>query len=402
MAAFEFVAIDLEGRQSRGHIPADTAEQARRELRLRQLIPVEVKPVSGTGSRPLLARRERVSARARVEAVRQLAAIISAGIPVEQSLAIVADHASPKVAKGLLSIRRSISEGSRLAQALEAAPGLFPPVVRSVIAAGDASGRLGEVMTRLAVQMERAQALSQKMRAAAFYPVIVAVFSALLITALMVVIVPRLSAQFDAFGAELPALTRGLMAVSGFLQSYGILLLGALVLASLLARFSLRSESLRQRADAFMLRLPYAGRMIKAAQASLFARILSVLLAAGMPMIEALKVASVTLSNHSLKADADRIALDAAKGVTIAKAFAASTVLPPLLTQMIVSGEVGRNLPVMLDRASDYLESDFESRAAVLVALIEPAIILILGAVVAVVVLAIMLPIIQINTYAIN
>lgn len=402
MAAFEYVALDADGKRRTGLISADNARSARKELRLRDLKVVDVLPVADQ-DRQAFRIRGRLSEKQRALLIRQLSVLLKSGLTVEQALAAAAGDENPaSVQKAVLTVRSEVMEGTRLSDAMRRMPDAFPPLIQAVTSAGEMSGQLGEILERLAEYLERSYQLRQKVRAALIYPALLAVMALGMVTALMVVIVPRLIEQFDLFGAELPWLTRTVIATSDFVRSYGlalVLVLGVMAFAFVRLR---RLPGVKRRLDEMWLRLPLAGSLVRTVSAARFARVFATLSASGVTVLDALAGAKGAVGNSVMAEAADAIAERVREGGSFAAALSATRAFPPMMVHMVTSGEAGRDIPAMMNRAADFLDAEFENGSAALLSVAEPLIIILLGAIVALIVMAVMLPILQLNTLAMS
>ncbi len=403
MTAFEYEALDQQGRAQKGVLSADSARLARRELRRRSLLPVQVRATGEDRARMsvLAGSGRRLTARELALVTRQLATLIDAGAPVEQALHNVAMQADrDTVRRSLLAVREAVAEGAGFAEALSREPQSFGPVYRAMVSAGEASGSLGPVLERLAEELERGEALRRKVRGALVYPMVLALTALGVIVALMVFVVPRVIEQFDTVGRELPFLTRMLIGISDWLIAYGgpvgILALGFTAAVPAL----LKRPSIKRSTDAFILRLPLISALARKLYAARTARTLSALVGSGAPMVEALGAARVTITNSVLRERLENVAVEVREGSALSAALSRAALFPSLVTFMAASGEQSGRLSAMLDKAADYLEAEFRAAVDTALALLEPAIILIMGGIVATVVLAILLPILRLNTAA--
>ncbi len=402
MAAFEYVAMDAEGKRLKGIIAADSPRSARKELRLRDLMVIDVTPMAERKSR-MASVRGRISEKSRVMLVRQLSVLLKSGLAVEQALTAAAgDDSSVNIQKAVHAVKADVTEGARLADAMKRAPEAFSPLVRSVTAAGEMSGQLGDVMERLATYLERSYQLRQKVRAALVYPALLSIMALGMVTALMLVVVPRLVEQFDLFGAKLPLLTRVIIALSNGLQQYGILIAAAIIAAVFFGARFVRLPAVRRVIDAQTLKLPLVGSLTQTVCAARFARVFATLSGSGATVLDALGGARGAAGNRMFEDAADQIAVRVREGGSFAQALKATGVFPPMMVHMVASGEMGRDLPGMMTRAADFLDSEFETGSGTLLSIAEPLIIVVLGGIVAVIVLSIMLPILQLNTLAIS
>ncbi len=404
MAAFEYTAIGADGRRTKGVISADSPRAARKELRLRQLTPLKVAETRGEEAAGALKIRGGLSAKQRALITRQLAMLLQSEMTVEQALAAAAgDGENPATRKLLLGMRAQVMEGNRLADAMLSAPKAFPPLYRSVVAAGEASGKLGEVMERLADYLEKTYKLRTKVQSALIYPAVLGVMALGMVTALMVFIVPRLIEQFDMLGADrLPLITRVVIAASNFVRDYGLIMLAVIVIGGFLFQRAARTLAVKHAIDRVVLRVPFFGSMNRTVSAARFARIYATLSGSGAPVLESLSAAKGAMTNSVFANAADDIAEAVREGRSFSGAMRTTGVFPAVMTHMVASGEAGRNLPGMMNRSAEFLEAEFENASSVALGLLEPLIIIILGVVVGLIVLSIMLPIMQLNTLALG
>lgn len=403
MAAYEYIAIDNAGKRTKGVISADTSRAARKELRLRQLMPVEVSPLLADASTDIKQRWRGMSEKDRAILTRQLAVLLQSGLQVEQALtAASSDDAKPSVRKTLISVRSQVTEGARLADALATAPRAFPPLYQSVVAAGESAGRLDDVLDRLATHLEKAYRLRRKVQSALIYPLLLSVMAFGMVGALMVFVVPRLVEQFDVFGSDLPWLTRQVIGLSNFTQSWGIVMLIALTATAFGFTRALNLSTFKRPLDAFILRVPIIGEMVRTVSSARFARIFATLSGSGATVLESLKAAKGAMNNMLFREAADEMSERVREGGSFSNALRDTGIFPPMMVHMVASGEVGRNLPGMMTRSAEFLEEEFETSTETSLSLLEPLIILVLGGIVGLIVLSIMLPIIQLNTLAIG
>ncbi|MEE2920649.1 MAG: type II secretion system inner membrane protein GspF [Pseudomonadota bacterium] len=402
MPAFEYVAVDGHGRRQKGIISADSPRSARRELRLRDLMALDVIPVS---ERAATASRigGRISDKQRVLLVRQLSVLLQSGLPVEQALAAAAeDAATPQTQRVLHAIKTEVTEGGRLADAMAVTPKAFPPLVRSVVAAGELSGRLGDVTERLATYLERSHQLRQKVQAALIYPAVLGIMAVGMIIAMMLFVVPRLVEQFDLFDADLPLITRLVIGLSETLQSHGLWIALVLAMLAVAVARAIRLPAIRRSLDRYSLSIPVVGPLNRTVCAGRFARVFATLSGSGATVLEALGGAKGAAGNLVFSDAADQIAERVREGGSFASALKATGVFPPMMVHMVSSGEAGRDIPGMMTRAADFLDTEFETGSATLLSLLEPLIIVVLGGLVGLIVLSVMLPILQLNTLAIG
>lgn len=407
MPTFDYVALDIAGRKNRGVISAESARAARKQVQSRQLTLLELQESSARERRAARGASAghstaRMNGRERVVITRQLAMLIKASTPIDDALALVAEQAErAALRRGLLAIRNEVSEGARLSEALGRVPGLFDPLYRALVAAGEGSGRLGEVMERLAEHLEKSREMARKVQAALIYPILLLLVASTVVTLLLVFVVPRIVEQFDTLGRELPPITQIVLAVSGFLQGYGWLILLVLLAGAGAFIVGRRMPGIRLGIDGFLLGLPLLGSALRSIDAARFCRTFSTLIGAGTPAYEAMRASSHIIANEATKARLKRAARLVEEGSSVGQALRKTTTFPPMVVHMAAAGERAGELHTMLSRSADYLEGDFEARNQTLLSLLEPAIIIIMGAVVAVIVLSIMLPLLQLNTMAV-
>ncbi len=403
MAVFEYVAIGENGVRTRGIITAESARTARRELRLRRLSPLEVSAARDRQRSFTVRKGSGLSAKDLVLVTRQLAMLLRAGSTLEESLGAIAGQAErPAARRVLLDLRGQVQEGYSLSDALARAPKSFPPYYRAVVAAGLAAGRLGDVLERLAEHLEKSRKLTGKMLAALIYPVILAFVALSVIALLMVFVVPAVVEQFDTLGQDLPALTRGVIATSEFIRNWGWAVIALGGLAAWLLRRGLLVPGFRLRWDRFMLRLPLIGRVISSVNAAQFARTFATLSGSGATVPESLQAAAGSVSNQVFRRATGEVRRSVEEGRSLQVALRSANIFPPMLVHMVASGERGSQLPKMMGLAADYIEEELDQNATVALGLLEPVLIVFLAGVVAVIVLAIMLPILQLNTLALG
>jgi len=394
MAAFEYQAMD-GGRQVGGVVQADTARMARQQLRERGLVPLEVHPVARAAAGGRGAAR---LGRERALILRQMAALLKAGLPLEEVLSLAADQSdSRRVNRPLAAIRARVLEGQSLSDAMAEQPALFPAMYTRSIAAAEQAGKLDSVIARLAHHAERRLALSRSVSVALVYPLLLALISLGVVWGLLGFVVPRVVSVFEYSGQQLPLMTRSLLEISSFISSYGLLVL--LVLAGLVVAGAalLRLPGPRMRVDRALLKLPLAGGLVRAQAAALFARTLAILVSSSVPAVEALKAASEVVGNRKVRADLEAAASRVREGASISAAMQPIEWLPPLTRRLIHGGEQAGELGDMLEHAAELQESDLQDAGQVLMAVLQPALILLVGLVVLYIVLAILLPIMNMS-----
>lgn len=405
MPAYAFEALDAEGATRKGVIEADTARAARGLLRNRALVPLDVRPVAsgeteGGVTRRALFQRRVFSATELAIWTRQLAGLVASGLTLERALTALAEEAENEQQHHLVAaLRAEVNAGSSFGKALARFPREFSEIYVAVVGAGEQSGHLGAVLERLADDLEERQALNAKLLAATLYPAIVTVAAIVIVLLLMTYVVPQVANVFAGTKRALPLLTSVMLALSAFVRTWGIALLGALVLAFFGLQVALRQPQVRERYDAAWLRLPLVGRLSRGYNAARFAGTLAMLAGAGVPILKALQAAAETLGNRAMRADALDALVLVREGAPLATALAQKKRFPGLLSMFARLGEQTGQLPMMLQRAANQLSTEVQRRALQLATLLEPLLIVGMGLVVMLIVLAVLLPIIQLNQW---
>lgn len=399
MPAFEYTALDGTGRTRKGVEEGDSPRQVRSRLREQGLTPMSVNQVA---ERQALLRmpvfQQRIKPLELALATRQMATLARAGLPIEEVLATVARQSeSPRVRSALTAVRTRVMEGLPLAHALGEFPSVFPVIYRTTIAAGEQAGRLDLVLERLADNVEAQNAMRQKIQLAMFYPAILTCVALLVTVALLTYVVPEVVKVFDGMNQELPLLTRSLIAVSDTLRDWGILIL--LVLVGLIygARTLLKKPAYQRRWHDFLLRLPLIGRLTRGLNTARFARTLNILAGSGVPLLDALNMSASVISNLPMREAVSAAAQRVREGAGVGLALERSGYFPAMTLSLIKSGESSGTLDSMLERAAETQERELEARIAMVMGVFEPLLILTMGAVVLVIVLAILLPIFELN-----
>jgi len=405
MAAFEYQALDAGGRRKAGVISADSPRLARRELRRVNLMPLSVEPARTQEKRSRFAFSgidlRRVSGKDLTVMTRQLATLIEAAAPVEQALNIVASETeNPKLKRALHGVRTRVTEGRRLSAAMAEQPHIFVPFYTSLISAGEGSGSLGIVLARLADHLEKTRKLRAKVTTALIYPIALSLVAVTVIAILMAFVVPKVVAQFDSLGQDLPAITQAMIIISEGMRRYGVFLIAAAVAAPIVFSRAMRTPAFHRRVDLFLLGIPMLGRLIRELHAARLARTLATLVASGAPVFEGLSAARQTTSNLVLRDALNDITAQVREGESLSNALRRSQSFPPLVGYMASVGESTGQLPEMLTKAADYLEAEYQTFTDAALSLLEPAIIVVMGVIVAVIVLSILMPILQLNTMA--
>ena len=400
MGAFEYTALDQKGRNRKGVLEGDTARAVRAQLREQGLTPLHVDEVRQREARATSHGRVRrgLSSGDLALITRQLATLVGSALPVEEALGTVARQTEKSRIKSMiLGVRARVVEGHTLAAALNDFPNAFPELYRATVAAGEQSGHLDSVLDRLAEFTEARQAVGQRTWLALLYPAMISVVAVLVVGALLVYVVPQVVQVFQGTGQQLPWLTRALIAVSAFLQEWGAILLGGVITSIVLARLALRRDSTRFAFHRLFLGLPLLGRLERGMNTSRFARTLSILAASSVPVLEAMRIAGAVLSNLVMRAAVEEAARRVREGAALHRALETSGHFPPMTVHLIASGEASGRLEAMLERAAVTQEREVDTYIATLLGLFEPILILVMGSMVLVIVLAILLPIFELN-----
>jgi general secretion pathway protein F len=406
MADFDYLAIDTKGRETRGHIAAPSIDDARALLDRRRLYVVKVEPGSGPAhrGRPLLADlrfgRRKMNAKQLALFTRQLATLNRVS-PLEESLRTITRQTEHDSVRTIVaSVHAGVVEGRRLAEAMGREPKSFPPLYRAMVSAGERSGSLPIILERLSVLLERQAEINGKIVTTLAYPAVLAVVALGVVTALMMFVVPQVVQQFDTVGQQLPLLTRVVMGLSAFLVGYWWAILLGMALIGFGIWRALKDPGIRLAFDTWVLKVPLLGRLIRDLHAARIARTLATMVASRLPLLEGLTLTASTIHNRRLRLASDEIAESIRGGGSLSAAMRRTGVFPPLLTYLAASGESAGQLDEMLERAADYLEREFDRFTATALSLLEPAIIVLMGGIVATIVLSILLPILQLTTLA--
>lgn len=403
MGAFEYVAVDGTGRERKGVIEGDTPKHVRQLLREQGLLPVAVDEVveqKESGRRtPLSLRFQRgLSAADLALVTRQLATLVKSGLPLEEALLAVSQQTDkPRVRSIVLGVRSKVMEGHTLADGLADFPGSFPEIYRATVAASEQSGHLDAVLERLADYTDNRQQLRSRTLSAMLYPVLLFVVCVAIVFFLLVSVVPKVVEVFRTSEAQLPLLTQLLITGSDFMRDFGVYVV--ILIAGMFFLFNrwLRVESNRRRWHAFLLRMPLVGKVVRGSNTARFARTLSTLTASTVPVLEALRISSEVVTNLPMKAAVEDAAVRVREGAPIGRSLGASRVFPPMMIHLISSGETSGELDTMLERAAVHQERELDSILQAVVGLLGPLMILVMGGLVLLIVLAMLLPIFELN-----
>jgi len=403
MGAFEYVAVDAAGRDRKGVIEGDTARHVRQLLREQALLPVEVKEVveqdDRSARRSFKFRFQRgLSAADLALVTRQLATLVKAGLPLEEALLAVSQQTDkPRVHSIILGVRSKVMEGHTLADGLADFPGSFPEIYRATVAASEQSGHLDAVLERLADYTDNRQQMRSRTLTAMLYPVMLFVVCVAIVFFLLVSVVPKVVDVFRTSDAQLPLLTQLLIAGSDFMREYGVWLVIGIAAAGYLFSRWLRVESNLRRWHGFLLRLPLIGKIVRGSNTARFARTLSTLTSSTVPVLEALRISSEVVTNLPMRAAVADAAVRVREGAPIGRSLGVSKLFPPMMIHLISSGESSGELDTMLERSAVHQERELDSILQALVSLLGPLMILVMGGLVLLIVLAMLLPIFELN-----
>lgn len=395
MPTFDYRADNGKGRRCKGRLEADSPRHARQLLRERGLWTRDLNEIRTTSATPGAGR---LNAADLALLTLQLSTLVQAGLPLEEALEAVAKQSTKRRVAGLLSaVRSRVMEGHALAAALAQFPKAFPELFRATVAAGERSGHLGHVLEQLAAYTQARQASRQKIQMALVYPLILMLASLVIVGFLLGYVVPDVVKIFVDSGQPLPWLTRALISASDGLRSHGLLLLAALAMVAGGCRWSLRQPLWRLRWHRWVLNLPIVGEVLRAMEAARFASTLAILGKSAVPLVDALEIAAAVIGNLTIRARMADVARSVREGGTLTRGLELSGDIPPMMLHMIASGERAGELDRMLSRAAEQQESSLAARIALVVSLFEPAMLVLMGGVVLLIVLAILLPILSLN-----
>jgi general secretion pathway protein F len=408
MSAYHYIAVGSAGKEQKGVIEAESEKQARQLLRDRSLTIIKVSPAhqkKQSGDKKSLfafaARKRGLSAQETALFTRQFATLLSAGLPIEECLQAVAEQTEKPVIKALiLGVRGKVMEGHELAAALREHPDSFTDLFCSTIAAGEKSGHLDTVLLRLADYTEQQAAMRQKLKSALIYPTMIVFVAFGIVGFLLEYVVPKMVAVYGHLNQSLPFMTEVLIGFSNFTRDYGLFILAALVVAVIVWRRMLkRNAALREKSHHWLLKMPLVGHASRTADTARFARTLSILTAAGVPALEAMKISSQLITIIPIKKAVEEAVNRVREGAAIYLSLKQTGYFSPMSIHMIASGEASGQLESMLERVAKHQEDEITRLIDVALALFEPAIILIMGAIVLFIVLAVLMPIFQLNQF---
>lgn len=413
MSRFAYLAVDPDGRERSGALDASSEADARARLQRKNWMPLRVtasaegaaslRRAADTTVAPGAARGRKLSLRSQTLFARQLATLIDASVPMDEALALIGAQQETETGRRIVEdLHEAVLEGRRLAEAMGRHPRSFPPLVRAAVAGGERASNLGVVLTRLADYLARAHALRSKITTALIYPAALSIVAVSVVACLMIFVVPSLTEQFRSFDARLPIITQALIAVSGFLGAFWPLVLAGLISGGFLLRTVLARPTVALAVDRALLNGKFVGRWVRTVTASRFSRALATLIGSGLPVRDSVSAARGSVGNRHAALMIDRMGAWIEEGEPLSAAMRRAGFFPSLATYMVASGEGAGELPGMLEKAADHLDQEFEAFTTTALSLFEPAVIVAMGAVIASIVLAIMLPILQLNQLAIG
>jgi general secretion pathway protein F len=402
VSAFSYEAVDATGASKKGVVNADSARAARSDLRAQGLVPISVDAIAGQLDEAGLTKRsafgDHLSTVELALFTRQLASLLEASLPLEQALSALLEQAERTYMRDLIaSIRSEVISGASLSDALARHPRDFADIYRALVSSGEQIGQLTRVLSRLSDYIERRNALVSKVKLAFTYPAIVTVVAFLIVIFLLTYVVPQIVSVFANTKQKLPFLTTVMLDISDFVRNYGWIVLLVVIALAFVWRHALKNPAIRMRWHTWLLTAPFYGRFERSLNTSRFASTLAITTGSGVPILRALQTSRDTLTNVAMRAQVEEAANSVREGVGLARALSVHKHFPAMLIHMIRAGEVTGELPAMLERASNAQEQDLERRAMTMASLLEPALILAMGVVVLLIVLAVLMPIIEIN-----
>ena len=400
MGAFEYVALDPSGKESKGLLEGDTPKHVRQMLREKQLLPVKVTEVETkqTRQKSSFTIRRGLSATDLSLLTRQLATLTQSGLPLEEALlAVSQQNENPRTQSIMMGVRSKVMEGHTLADGLSDFPQAFPELYRATVAAGEQSGHLDAVLERLAEFTESRQALQAQVRNALIYPIALVVTAVGIISFMLAYVVPQVVGIFRNYGQELPLLTRVMIGTSDFIRDYWFLLIIGIVGLIFGFKRLMKNEGARRKYHKMLLKLPLIGTLTRGINTARFTQTLSILAGSAVPILEALRIAAQVVVNIPMREAVEEASLRIREGAMISKSLAASKVFPPMTTHLIASGESSGKLEEMLGRAAQNQEREVDGLISTMLGVMQPLLVIVMAAVVLLIVLAILLPIFELN-----
>ncbi len=403
MPAYDYEALDAAGNTKKGVIAADSKRDAQNRLRANALFPVVIE-IGSDKTRFRLGNftffhHNSISSKDLTLITRQMATMFSAGTPIEEALSVLASQNEKPIVKNVLTrVRSQVSEGARLSTAMQSEARSFPALYRSMVKAGEASGDLGGIMERIADYSEKSADVKNKVTTAMVYPIVLSIVAMAVLIILMTFVVPKVVAQFEDIGADLPALTRFVMGTSEFLISYGFSLVIFIVLLIGAVKVAGKQKPFRLWMHGLFLKIPIIGRLVLSVSSARFARTMGTLIEGGGPVLESIHAAKETVSNEVIRDAIDKVYLNVRDGHALSTAMKQTGVFSSLLVYMCSMGEKSGRLSYLLLKVADYLESEFDGFTQKALSLLEPMIVIIMGLMVGIIVMSIMLPIMRLNS----
>ena len=401
MNAFEYLSLDAEGKNKSGILQAETEKQVRQQLRDQNLIPVKIQKVDAQEIAGEIGKKYNTTLRngELPIIIRQLSTLLKAGLPLDEALSTTieqSDHKNSK--KVLMTCRAKLMEGHSLAFAMGLFPKAFDELITTSVEAGEQSGNLDEVLLRLAEYLEQRQDMSNQSWMALLYPLILIITSIAIVSGLMVYIVPKVIQVFENNHAELPLITRALVSLSDWIRHYGIYFLMAFIIALIAFIAGLQNAEFKYKWHRFLLKMPLLGSFLRVAQSAKFTRTLGILTKSTVPIVQALSLSSKVVKNAVIKESIEKTAAQVREGSSLSQSLKANGYFPPMTIRLINSGEQSGILSEMLERAADTQERDVNHRLSSIISIMQPVAILIVGMMILLIVLAMLLPIFQMNT----
>lgn len=398
MAAYEYKALDSKGKNKKGVVEADSVKQVRQQLREKGLVPLEVKAAAQKEKRQGGMFNAKISASDLALITRQLATLVQSALPIEASVLAVAEQCEkPRMRSMLMAVRSKVVEGYSLAEGLREFPMTFDNLFCSMVAAGEKSGHLDQVLERLADYTEQRQHMRSQLTQAMMYPAILTFFAVSVISILLATVVPKIVGQFENMGQQLPGTTQFLIAASDFVRAYGIFVVLGIVLLVMLVKRLLQRPNIRLRYDRILLDMPMIGKISKGINTARFARTLSILTSSAVPLLEGMQISGKVLENQHIKKAIEEAASRVREGAGLKVSLENTKIFPPMMLHMIASGEKSGELEQMLGRAADNQDRDFEMRVSISLKVFEPVLVAVMAGMVLFIVMAILQPILNLN-----
>lgn len=402
MPAYNYEALDQSGNVKKGMIAADSMRDAKEKIRSKSLYPVNIIMGNEKSNISLAGFNfgflKSIKSKDLTLMTRQLATMLSAGTPLEEALTALSSQNDNMAIKDTMTrLRVGVSEGKKLSEAMAGEKDNFPPLFRAMVRAGEASGDLGAIMERIADYSEKSEEIKNKVDTAMVYPIVLSVVALSVLVILMTFVVPKVVSQFENIGAELPTLTRSVIGISDFLVNYGFGLLLVIIISVFSYLYAMGKKNFRLKMHRFQLKIPVIGRLILSVSSARFSRTMGTLIDGGSPVLDSIRAAKEIVGNEIIREAIDKIYSDVLEGKSLSVAMKRTEIFPSMLVYMCSMGERSGRLSYLLLKVADYLESEFDSFTQKVMSLLEPAIIVIMGLMVGLIVLSIMLPIMQLN-----